>query len=705
MSRVRSILGAPEAVLEALGKRYVETGSPNNLTILFGGGPGDWATRGLNHLAQTNPATDGSPSSSTPPPPMLRRTIGSHFGQVPQVAQLALTEQVEAWTLPMGSVSRMIRAQATHSPGHVTTVGIGTYVDPLMSGGAANDAALASPLHSKLVSRVNIQGTDYLLYKALPINVSIIRGTTADAQGNISLEDESLHSDQMILAAAARNSGGIVIAQVKRLAETGSIPLRSVAIPGPLVDCIVVVPPEDHDALHGMSYVESNNPFFTGAIKAPQSQIGKMPLDIRKVIARRAFFELQPNTVVNLGIGMPECVAGVASEERMLNYVTLSTEPGVFGGMPASGHSFGPSTNPQAILQLNQMFDFYDGGGLNLAFLGAAQVSSRGDVNVSRMSKNRLTGPGGFIDISQSTKKVCFLTPFTTKGLEVTCSKDGDLVIEKEGAIKKFVPEVIETTFSGDEAVHRGQTIHYITERAVFVRSGNKLGNITLTEIAPGIDLQKDVLDQMDFAPVVSPDLKIMDRRIFRDVPMGALSEMFGSLPDRCTYHASDHTLYIDMFGITVESEADIWSVVNGFKAVIAPLTEKLGPIDVVSNYDGFDIRQGLEDEYSRALKEVLEKPYYKSIKRFAGKVFKRASLGEKMTLSQWDMNDLYPMFDKDNNGSISRSELRDGLLHLFHIDLTQSQLENCFPSNSDGSVAIDKKSFANGIMEVLRTK
>lgn len=688
--------GAPEAILEALGKRYETEGAPNNLTLLFGGGPGDWKTRGLNHL--------GKESKSPDKPHMLRRTIGSHYGQVPEVAKLALNEQVEAWTLPLGSISRMIRAQATHSPGHITHVGIGTYVDPKLTGGAVNEAAKNSPLHSKLVSRVNIQGHENLLYKALPINVAIIRGTTADALGNISIEHESLKCDQMILAAAARNSGGIVIAQVKRLAATGSIPVRSVTIPGPLVDCVVVVPDEDHNTLHPMSYVETANASFTGTIKVPQDDIARMPLDIRKIIARRSFFLLQPNTVVNLGIGLPEGVAGVASEEGMLNFVTLSTEPGVFGGLPASGHSFGPASNPEAIVEMNQMFDFYDGGGLNMAFLGAAEISSNGDVNVSRMAKNLLTGPGGFIDITQSTSKLCFLTPFTTKGLKIACPGDGTLVIEKEGAVKKFVKDVFEKTFSGDEAIKRGQTVFYVTERAVFRRSASHT-TMELIEIAPGIDLQKDILDQMDFTPAISSNLKIMDDRIFKDEKMGVLSEIFGSLKDRCVYHENEHTVFFDLFGITIDSDADITWLVNGLAAILSPLVEKKGPVDVVVNYDGFDIRKGLDDRFTHSVRQFLEKPYYKSVRRFAGKAFKRALVGNVMDLSKWDTQELYNKFDVDGNGSISRSELRDGLQRLFHVTLTNSQLAQCFPFNEDGSVAINREAFANGIMEVLRTK
>jgi propionate CoA-transferase len=292
---------------------------------------------------------------------MLRRTIGGHYGQVPMVAQLALDEKIEAWTLPMGSVSRMIRAQSTHSPGHITSVGIGTYVDPEISGGAANEKATKSKLHDKLVTRIAIDDQIHLMYKALPIDVAIIRGTTADAAGNITVEEESLLADQKIMAAAAKNSGGIVIAQVKRLAAKGSLPSRQVAVPGPLVDCVVVVDEKDHDTLHGMSFEERHNPALTGELVTPRDEILPMKLDIRKVIARRAFFALKPDKIVNLGIGMPEGVASVAAEEGMLDFVTLSTEPGSFGGLPASGKSFGPAFNASALVEMNQMFDFYDG--------------------------------------------------------------------------------------------------------------------------------------------------------------------------------------------------------------------------------------------------------------------------------------------------------------------------------------------------------
>lgn len=692
--------GCPEGILKALGERYKERCSPNNLTLLFGGGPGDYDKRGLNHLAQMPP--DGTSS-----PPMLRRTIGSHYGQTPMVAKLALDEVIEAWTLPMGSVSRMLRSQSTHSPGHITNIGIGTYVDPDISGGAANESAKRSPFHKELVTKVNLAGQTFLMYKSLPVNVAIIRGTTADGQGNISIEHESLKCDQLIAAAAARNSGGIVIAQVKRLAAHGSLPSRSIVIPGPLVDCVVVIEEDEHDKLHPMSFMERNNPVLTGQFRTPQDQIPKMPLDIRKIIARRAFFGLRPNTVVNLGIGLPEGVASVAAEEGMLAYVTLSTEPGSFGGIPASGHSFGPSYNADALIEMNQMFDFYDGGGLDMCFLGAAQVSKNGDVNVSRMSKDRLTGPGGFIDISQSTKNIFFMTPLTAKGLEIDLPGDGTFKVSKEGQVKKFVSEVFEKTYSGDEAVRRGQTVYYVTERAVFRRSA-KHTVLELVEIAPGIDLQKDVLDQLGFDPVISKDLKTMDPRIFKDEKMDLMSEMFGVLTERFIYHEKDNIMFAELFGITIDSEDDIRWFVQSLEYILGPLVAKHGKVDMVVDYHGFDIRPNLEEKLSTAIRTIGEK-YYKSVKRFAGKAFKRAKLGNQLKIQDWDIDSLFDRYDTNGDHAVSMEELRDGMMQDFNIHLTTNQLNsiaNTYGGEGDlSSVELDRKSFGKVVLDILKSR
>ncbi|KAL7537947.1 hypothetical protein ACHAXR_008172 [Thalassiosira sp. AJA248-18] len=502
--------------------------------------------------------------------PLINRAIGAHYGQVPMLGELAVNNRIEAWTLPLGSISRMIRAQATHSPGHITSIGLGTYVDPtpgVGNGGAANELALQSPLHNELVSKLAIgydgkMKTDCLLYKALPIQVGIIRATTADSSGNLSFENESLLCDQLITAMAARNSGGIVIAQVKRLCQVGSLPSRSVLVPGAMVDCVVVVDDDSHDEFHPMSYVTRDSPVLTGEIKSPVEDLPKMELNLRKIIARRASRALKPGQTVNLGIGLPEGVASVAGEEGILPYLTLTTEPGSFGGLPASGHEFGPSLNADSLIAMNQQFDFYDGGGLDICFLGAAEVSKYGDVNVSRMSKSRLTGPGGFVDISQSTRNICFMCTFTAKGLNVALDgEEGSICIKREGEIKKFVNKIYETTFSGAEAVRRGQKVYYVTERCVF-RKRVTQDVLELIEIAPGVDLERDVLGQMEFMPIISKNIKLMDKRYFKNEKMEL--KLFGSLEERFFYHEDDHLLFIDLFGISLQNLAEIdWFVVS----------------------------------------------------------------------------------------------------------------------------------------------
>ena len=401
--------------------------------------------------------------------------------------------------------------------------------------------------------------------------------------------------------------------------------------------------------------------------------------------------------MVNLGIGLPEGVAGVAAEEGLLEYITLSTEPGVFGGLPCSGHSFGPAANATAIVEMNEMFDFYDGGGLDICFLGAAQVSKEGNVNVSRMSADRLTGPGGFINISQSTGNIVFMTPMTTKGLDIDTTDAGELVIKQEGQVKKFVNDVFEVTYSGDEAVRRGQNVIFVTERAVFRRTAQHKV-LELIEIAPGMDLQTDILDQLDFQPVVSPNLKIMDPRIFMKDPMKVGAEMFGSLEERAKYHDADHTLYLDLFGITLGSEDDIKWFFGALRSILSPLCEKKGPIHMVVNYDGFDLHKGLEDFYVQET-QALQEEFYKSAKRYSGKAFHRAKLGNQIKVVDWDPVHLFSEFDKNGDGYIQRDELRDGMYEKFLITLTPKQLEAIYGNKMEG---IDQKRFATAVKELL---
>eukprot|EP01134_Creolimax_fragrantissima_P000741 CFRG0741T1 len=687
--------GAPEAVLKALGEKYVKTGTPNHLTVVFGGGPGDSATRGLNHLAHTADEVLCTKNEGEKFVDMLFRTIGAHYGQTPKIAELVLEEKVEAWALPMGSISRMFRASASHVPGHLTTIGMNTFVDPVSgTGGRINAKAANSSL--KVVSEMCIDGERHLFYKALPINVAVIRATTADPDGNLSFEHESLIGDARNLAMAARNSGGVVIAQVKRIAQLGSIHPATVHVPGILVDCVVCVKPDDVHKLHGMSYFEDHNPAWSNEIQVPMEAFKPMSLDHRKVIARRAAATLRPNKVVNLGIGMPEGVAAVAEEEGILSSITLTTEAGAIGGLPASGHNFGPSTNSSSSLEMNAMFDLYSGGGLDVTYLGMAQVTANGDVNVTRLNKDRLTGPGGFIDISQSTHRVCFLGSMTTKGLKLgfDCGK---LQIEKEGSIKKFVNDTYEVTFSGDEAVRRGQHTLYITERAVFKRSA-EYPVLELIEVAPGMDLEKDVLAAMDFRPVVSPNLKYMDSRIFKPDRMGLREDMTSmNIADRAIYHEDGHTLLLDLSDITVATLADVKGFEKDLKTLYAPLIESNGKFNIVVNYDGFDCWQSVEKDYERMV-EGLQHEYYTSVRRYTGNSFRRYKLGKQINLQKWDPNEMFDAFDTSKDGSLSREELKNGLRKFFDIRLTLTQLHQFAGANK----SISKEQFYIAMRDML---
>jgi propionate CoA-transferase len=595
-------IGVPETLLKALERRFKETGEPGDLTLFFAAGQGDGKDRGLNHFAQKG---------------MLRRVVGGHWGLIPKVGQMAAEGAIEAWNLPQGVISQMYRDIAAGKPGTISKVGLETFVDPRKGGGKLNAAS-----NDDLVRLLQIDGEEFLFYKSFPIDVALLRGTTADTSGNVTMENEALTIDNLAQAMAVRNSGGVVIVQVEQVVARGSLNPRDVEIPGAMVDAVVISEPADHMQTFRTAF----SPAFTGRYRKPADTVETMPLDARKVIARRAAFELPVNGIVNLGIGMPEGVAGVAGEEKLLDHLTLTAEPGVIGGQPASGLDFGAAVNTDAVIAQNQQFDFYDGGGLDIAILGMAEADREGSVNVSKFGP-RLAGAGGFINISQNARKVVFTGTFTSVGLAVSVSK-GALAIKTEGRVRKFVEAVEHTTFFGPRAARLGQPVLFVTERAVFRL---RKDGLELAEIAPETDLERDILDQMAFRPIVENPVE-MDARIFLDEAMGLDVDLLAlDLDTRIALDPADDRLFINLEKLRIRNPSDVARIVARVEAVCGPLGRK---VDAIVNYDSTLIYPEIEDDYAAAVRS-LEERFYRSTTRYSASAFMRMKLGKVFARSK----------------------------------------------------------------------
>ena len=481
----------PEEIMAAL-EDAGRGGHLRDLKIVYASGQGDSADRGLNHLA-----VDG----------LCKTIIGGHWGLAPKLGKLALENKVAAYNLPQGVISELFREIAARRPGVITHVGLDTFVDPRLEGGKISQAACEA---GDVVKLIELEGEEKLFYSSFPIDVAVIRATYADEHGNCTFEKEGIYAEAVAQAQAAHNSGGKVIVQVEEVVSYGCLDTRLIRLPGIYVDAVVVAEPRHHMQTFGTQY----NPAFSGEIRVPLDALAPLPMSERKIIARRSAMELIPHAVTNLGIGMPEGVAAIAAEEGLTGMI-LTTEVGAVGGVPAGGLDFGAATNVDCILEQPVQFDFYDGGGLDVAFLGLAQMDKMGNINVSKFGP-KVAGCGGFINITQNAKKVVYCGTFTAGGLKVAVN-DGRLSIIQEGRVRKLINQVEQVTFAGSYAMKHRQPVLYVTERAVFELTED---GVELKEIAPGIDIQKDVLDQMDFVPVIK-DVKVMDERIFCDELMG----------------------------------------------------------------------------------------------------------------------------------------------------------------------------------------
>ncbi|MGE6613521.1 acyl CoA:acetate/3-ketoacid CoA transferase [Peribacillus sp. NPDC076916] len=499
-----TLMGACETFLKELEESFLKKGYPNNLTVIHAAGHSD-RKNGIERLAYKG---------------LVSKIIGSHWGLAPKWGELINNNEVEAHCLPQGQLTHLFRAMAGGKPGNFSKVGIGTFVDPRIEGGRINEKAKQNDSYVDLIS---IQGEEYLFYKEVPIDLCVIRGTTADEFGNVTMEEEALKLEALSIAQATKRYGGKVIIQVKNYVKRGTLSSKDVVIPGIYVDDILLA--EDPLQDHRQTACSHYNPVFSGWLKEPLEEIDALPLDIRKIIGRRAVKELFPGAIVNLGTGIPgDTVGPVSEEEGILGDINLTVESGAIGGQPLGGTDFGITRNAEAIIEHPYQFDYYTGRGVDITYMGTAEVDFQGNANVSKFG-SKTVGCGGFIDITQNARKVVFCSTFTAGGCEVVI-KDKKIKIAREGKFRKFKELIGQITFSGEFSKNKNQEVLYITERAVFQLTQDGL---MLIEIAPGVDINRDILAQMDFEPIISSELKEMDSEIFSEDKMAFREQFFES--------------------------------------------------------------------------------------------------------------------------------------------------------------------------------
>ncbi|MGN1141301.1 MAG: acyl CoA:acetate/3-ketoacid CoA transferase [Oliverpabstia sp.] len=496
-----TLVSASESILKAIEERYLNEKTPKELTLVHSCGQSD-RDRGIQHFAHEG---------------MLKKIIGGHWGLQPRMMELISNNKILAYCIPQGQFAQLYRSMAGGEPGKITKVGLGTFVDPRIEGGKMNEITKEAPDISQVLT---INGEEYMCYNPIPLDYVIIRGTYVDEMGNLTTDEEAMQLEVFSAVMACKKFGGKVIAQAKYKVQNGQLHCKRVTVPGVFIDAVVMCPDPktDHRQTHSFAF----DPAYCGDIKVPVSQSDTLPLSVRKLIGRRALMELSKNDVLNVGTGIPNDVVGpIIAEEGIDKDVTVTVESGIYGGIPMGGVDFGIAKNNFALIRHDDQFDYYNGAGVDVTFMGAGQLDPKGNVNATKLGPLP-TGAGGFIDITTNAKHVVFCSTFTGKGLK--CSFDGNrLHIDQEGQLIKMVNKVTQISYNGEIARKKGQKMHFVTERAVFELREE---GIVLTEIAPGIDLQTQVLDLMEFKPIINSELKTMNPALFNESGPFGLKEL-----------------------------------------------------------------------------------------------------------------------------------------------------------------------------------